>query len=82
MRTAKIRVLILYFHRELCREGGLAEPEEEKGDRSTYALGLLPIENRKTEITRPAMRNWLTALKYLIPGIPKASFSKDDVKMT
>ncbi len=50
--------------------------------RVTYALGLLPMEKRKTETTRPAMKNWLTALKYLISGIPNAVFSKDDVKMT
>ena len=68
---------------------------------ATYALGLLPIENKKQAMTKPAIRNyvasvkcelcrrasilrltWLTALKYLIPGMPKASSSIDEVKMT
>ena len=53
-----------------------------KRDEGTYALGLLPIEKRKMDITRPAMRNWPTALKYLMPVIPNAVFSKDDVRMT
>ena len=53
-----------------------------KRDKGTYAFGLLPMKKRKMEITRPAMRNWLTALKYLIPVIPNAVFSKDDVRMT
>ena len=53
-----------------------------KRDEGTYALGLLPIENRKIEIVRLAMRNWLTALKYLMAVILNAVLSKDDVRMT
>ena len=50
-------------------------------DEGTYAFGLLPIEKRKIEIIRPAMRNWLTVLKYLMAVILNTVLSKDDVRM-
>lgn len=65
MRTARASVQILYFQRDL-RIAQLVPKLATFTDENPYAFGLLPMENRKIDITIPPMVNF--TLRIMSPS--------------